>query len=78
MGAATEFVHGLTTEGVIFKFAQNNVDLRNTPVNGFGSDYRGSEFAGACYSPSGDWLFFNVQSPGVTFAVTGPWRQGAL
>jgi secreted PhoX family phosphatase len=77
-GSGTEFVHGLTTDGVIFKFAQNNVDLRNTPVNGFASDYRGSEFAGACYSPNGDWLFFNVQSPGVTFAVTGPWREGAL
>jgi secreted PhoX family phosphatase len=77
-GGGTEFVHGLTTDGVIFKFAQNNVDLRNNPVNGFASDFRGSEFAGACYSPDGDWLFFNIQSPGITFAVTGPWRRGAL
>jgi hypothetical protein len=77
-GSGTEFVHGLTTDGVIFKFAQNNVDLRGNPVGGFGADYRGSEFAGACYSPDGDWLFFNVLSPGVTFAVTGPWRRGGL
>jgi uncharacterized protein len=77
-GSGTEFVHGLTTDGTIFKFAQNNVDLRGNPVNGFGNDYRGSEFAGACYSPDGEWLFFNIQSPGITFAVTGPWREGAL
>jgi uncharacterized protein len=77
-GSGTEFVHGLTTDGVIFKFAQNNVDLTGNPVNGFDSDFRGSEFAGACYSPDGDWLFFNIQSPGITFAVTGPWKEGAL
>ena len=77
-GSGTEYVHGLTTEGVIFKFAQNNVDLRSTPVNGFAADYRGSEFAGACYSPDGEWLFVNVQSPGITFAITGPWLEGAL
>jgi len=26
----------------------------------------------------GRWLFFNIQSPGITFAVTGPWGSGAL
>ena len=77
-GSGTEYVHGLTTGGIIFKFAQNNVDLRSTPVNGFSADYRGSEFAGACYSPDGEWLFVNVQSPGITFAITGPWLEGAL
>ena len=46
-GSGAEFVHGLTTDGVIFKFAESNVDLRTTPVNGFNQDYRGSEFAGA-------------------------------
>ena len=34
-GGGTEFVHGLTTDGVIFKFAQNNVDLTGNPINGF-------------------------------------------
>ena len=34
-GGGTEYVHGLTTDGVIFRFAQNNVDLRDTPINGF-------------------------------------------
>ncbi|MFA3791391.1 alkaline phosphatase PhoX [Aliiglaciecola sp. SL4] len=34
------------------------------------------EMAGACFY--GRWLFVNVQSPGVTFAITGPWENGAL
>jgi secreted PhoX family phosphatase len=77
-GGGTEFVHGLTVDGQIFRFAQNNVDLRSTPVKGFSDDYRGSEFAGACYSPDGQWLFVNIQSPGITLAITGPWRTGSL
>jgi secreted PhoX family phosphatase len=77
-GSGTEFVHGLTTDGTIFKFAQNNVNLTGNPVHGITGDFRGSEFAGACYSPDGEWLFVNVQSPGVTMAITGPWKQGAL
>ena len=77
-GGGTEYVHGLTVDGVIFRFAENNVDLRTTPVNGFASDYRGSEFAGACYSPDGKWLFVNIQSPGISFAITGPWGSGGI
>ena len=26
----------------------------------------------------GDWLFANLQSPGITFAITGPWADGGL
>lgn len=33
----------------------------------------GSEFAGACFSPDGSTLFVNVQKPGYTIAITGPW-----
>jgi uncharacterized protein len=76
-GGGTEFLHGLTVDGEIFRFAQNNVVL-NGERNGIVGDFRGSEFAGATYSPDGKWLFFNIQSPGITFAVTGPWRNGAL
>jgi secreted PhoX family phosphatase len=76
-GGGLEFIHGLTTDGTIFRFAQNNVVLGGER-NGISGDFRGSEFAGACYSPDGRWLFFNIQSPGITFAVTGPWGQGAL
>jgi len=76
-GGGTEFLHGLTVDGTIFRFAQNNVVLAGQR-NGITGDFRGSEFAGATYSPDGRWLFVNVQSPGITFAITGPWRRGAL
>ena len=76
-GGGEEFVHGLTVEGEIFKFVKNNVRL-DGERNGIVGDFSGSEFAGACYSPDGDWLFVNIQSPGITFAITGPWQQGAL
>jgi secreted PhoX family phosphatase len=32
------------------------------------------EFAGATFSPSGDTLFVNIQDPGMTLAIWGPWR----
>lgn len=37
--------------------------------------YRTSEFAGPVFSPSGNTLFVNIQSPGVTLAITGPWKK---
>jgi secreted PhoX family phosphatase len=76
-GSGDEFLHGLTVNGEIFQFAKNNVIL-NGERNGIVGNFAGSEFAGACYSPDGDWLFANVQSPGITFAITGPWQKGAL
>lgn len=80
-GSGTEYVHGLTTEGEIFRFAANNVDLRNGTGGKHveAADYRGSEWAGSVFEPSqGSWLFLNIQTPGITLAITGPWRQGAL
>ena len=76
-GGGTEYVHGLTADGTIFRMVQNNVVL-DGERNGLSGDYRGSEFTGACFSPDGQWLFVNVQSPGITFAITGPWSSGAL
>ena len=76
-GDGTEFIHGLTTDGRIFAFAKNNVTLAGER-NGMSGDFTGSEFAGVTYSPDGRWLFFNIQSPGITFAVTGPWSDGGL
>jgi secreted PhoX family phosphatase len=80
-GDGTEYIHGLTTDGEIFQFAANNVDLRGGSAGKrvASTDYRGSEWAGSVFEPkNGNWLFVNVQSPGITLAITGPWRQGAL
>ena len=71
------FVRGLTLDGRIFPFARNDIDLAGEK-NGIVGDFRAGEFAGATYSPDGRWLFFNIQQPGITFAVTGPWADGPL
>ncbi len=76
-GDGDQFLHGLTVDGEIFQFAKNNTVL-NGEQNGITGNFTGSEFAGACYSPDGDWLFVNIQTPGITLAITGPWRMGAL
>ena len=64
---------GLTQTGEAFEFAVNV--------------YNGSEVAGACFSPSGKTLFFNLFGrarfdeeavEGMTCAVTGPWGRGPL
>jgi secreted PhoX family phosphatase len=35
--------------------------------------YSNSELAGACFAPDGKTLFVNIQYPGTTLAITGPW-----
>jgi secreted PhoX family phosphatase len=76
-GSGDEFLHGLTTDGQIFTFAQNNVKLRGER-NGLKGDFTDSEWAGPCFSPDGKWLFANIFKPGFTVAITGPWESGAL
>jgi uncharacterized protein len=36
----------------------------------------GNEFAGACFSHDGRFMFVNIQSPGMTLVIDGPWRKG--
>ncbi len=79
-GAGTRLI-GMTRDGASFPFAHNRLDLP-TGVPGRPAiapgDYRGSEFCGACFDPSGRWLFANTQRPGVTYAISGPWARGPL
>lgn len=74
---------GLTAGGESYVFGRNNVQLTADQIAGAGKlvqpgDYRGTEFAGACFDPAGKVLFVNVQSPGITFAIWGPWARGPL
>ncbi len=66
-GDEDQYVRGLTTGGEIFDFALNLV-----------SENRDKEFAGANFSPDGQVLFVNIHIPGISFAITGPWHEGAL
>ncbi len=76
-GGGANYIRGLTLDGEIFDFAKNNVVLAGQR-NGFSGDFRSREIAGVTFSPDGRWLLFNIQTPGITFAVTGPWFNGVL
>jgi secreted PhoX family phosphatase len=76
-GPGTSRLHGLSLNGQIFPVVRSNFVIEPGQKQRAG-DFRDSEFAGATFSPDGKWLFFNVQSPGVTFAVTGPWERGLI
>jgi hypothetical protein len=81
-----ERLMGLTPAGETYVFAKNNVMLSPADIAGAGKsaefveegDHRQNEFAGATFDPSGRWLFVNTQTPGITFAITGPWERGLL
>ncbi|MES2650366.1 MAG: alkaline phosphatase PhoX [Bacteroidota bacterium] len=55
-------VIGITPEGKTYVIAKN-------------IGYRNSEFAGPVFSASGNTFFINIQSPGLTLAITGPWKK---
>ena len=82
---------GLSHSGEIFPFAENRIVLSagdidvidsvypGTKANFYDSavdNYQSVEWAGATFF--GNWLFANVQTPGVTFAIRGPWNRGVL
>ena len=70
-------LHGLSKTGQLFAIASTNAVLKGEK-NGFKGDFRGSEWAGSCFSPDGKWLFANLQDPGLSVAITGPWTAGGL
>lgn len=81
-GSGVQFVHGLTQQGEIFPFAANDIVIgRRVPGKPAiePGDYRDQEWCGSTFEPTnGNWLFVNNQTPGITFAITGPWRTGSL
>jgi uncharacterized protein len=71
---------GLNEKGETFIFAKNNVQLDAAQISAAGKtatagDYRNREFCGACFDPFGRIMFVNIQTPGITFAITGPWHK---
>jgi hypothetical protein len=60
-GEGEQFVVGITPQGELYNFARNAINER--------------EFAGACFSPDGRTMFVNIQDPGITFAIWGPWSK---
>ncbi|WP_088104542.1 alkaline phosphatase PhoX [Halalkalibacter urbisdiaboli] len=60
-GPGNDRLIGLTPEGNVYPFAENQLN--------------GSEFAGPVFSPDGQTLFINIQSPGLTFAIWGPFAR---
>lgn len=61
-GPEEERVVGITPEGRFYVLARNALNH--------------SEFAGATFAPDGSTLFVNIQGPGLTLAITGPWPAG--
>lgn len=61
-GVGDQYLRGLTPRGRIYDFARNAHAER-------------SEFCGACFSPDGETMFVNIQEPGFTLAITGPWQR---
>ena len=59
-GEDDQWLGGHCEDGTVFPFAFNRLN--------------DSEFAGATFSRDGTTLFANLQSPGHTFAIWGPWR----
>ena len=61
-GSGIEKVVGVNQKGELFEVARNLLN--------------GNEFAGACFSHDGRFMFVNIQGPGLTCVIRGNWRQG--
>lgn len=60
--AIKNHVRGVTPDGRVYTLARNMFQGN-------------SEFAGAVFSPDGQVLFVNIQYPGMTLAIRGPWAS---
>lgn len=58
-GSGTDYLVGVTPTGIAYKLGRNS--------------FNNSELSGVTFSPDGSTLFVNIQVPGLTLAITGPW-----
>lgn len=68
----------LTLSGDLFELAANNMVLSSGDYGTFRGDFRKEEWCGVTFSPDGRWLFANLQTPGLTVAITGPWEAAGI
>jgi len=61
-GGGGNNIVGVNSQGQLFRVAENAIN--------------GSEFCGGCFSHNGRFMFVNIQSPGLTLVIEGPWRKG--
>ncbi len=89
----SNFVKALLPDGTMINVAENLVGVQKHFLDASGKLYDPtvpddgasagdgigfSEFAGPCFSPDGEWLFVNIQVPGITCAITGNWASLGL
>ncbi|WP_414566680.1 MULTISPECIES: alkaline phosphatase PhoX [unclassified Anabaena] len=60
-GSGEQFLRGVSSNGELYNFGRNALNT--------------SELCGACFSPDGRTMFVNIQSPGIIFAIWGPWNS---
>ncbi len=62
-GEGENRIMGITPGGQVYKFGVHHLENKEGDTG---------EFAGPTFSPDGRTFFVNIQEPGVTFAITGP------
>jgi uncharacterized protein len=73
------FQQGFEKGGAVFRRLEGAADqIAAAGKSVAPGNFTQQEWAGACFSPDGRWLFVNIQTPGITFAITGPWHKGPL
>ncbi|MFC4309305.1 alkaline phosphatase PhoX [Steroidobacter flavus] len=90
-GNSIQRLRGLTQTGGTFIFAENRMNFTaaqlqqaDAALNAGGQvaalippgNYTNTEWCGATFFEK--WMFVNLQTPGITLAITGPWDNGAL
>ncbi len=74
-----QYLAGLPASGDLFAFARLNPMMSGSQFGFVLEDTAlQAEWAGACFSPDGQWMFANVYNPGFTCAITGPWVEGLI
>ena len=68
-GVGASHVLSSVPGGPSYAIARNQLNI-GTPEE---PEY--SEFTGPTFTPDGEVLFVNIQTPGITLAITGPWEK---